>query len=87
MCVDHCATCGEYKVRLDTVPASSGLQSRRGYRSTQKAFFRVLIRIIWMAKDMCYIRSQKSEDSRLGKIYREEDFSKYVHIYDVIYFS
>ena len=40
-----------------------------------------------MGKDMCYIRSQKSEDSNLGKLYREEDFSKYIHSYDIIYFS
>lgn len=87
MCVDHCAKCDEYKVQLDIVPASSGLESRGRDRNTQKEFLKVLIRIIWVAKDMCCIRSQKSDDNHLGKLNREEDFSKHVHSYDIIYYS
>lgn len=36
---------------------------------------------------MCYIRSQKRDDSGLGKLYREGDRAKHVHCNTIIDFS
>lgn len=69
------------------VPASSGLQSRGEERSTERIFCNTLIRLIRMAKDVCYIRSQERDDSCLGKLYREGDVSEHVHSYCIIYLS